>query len=157
MKASGQPQNDAQGIGPELRQLRYGVSRDLSVKPQDEGLLVMSGLGQDGQRWSHVMTRHAAQVLWFKLTTQLYPEKAEVVTSIVSTAPLMALSVSATLTTFVEVVPAEGGYTLVGRFQRSRWLAEITEDEARRLWATLDQLLYPVGWEGRTTKGRKIN
>lgn len=158
MKLSEQPDKDLAGMSPEPRQYRYGISRELAVSLQEnEFLLKLGGLGQDDQPWAHVMTRRVAQVLWFKLTTLLYPDKAAMVTSLATTAPLSALSLSPTLTTHIEVVPTEGGFTLVGRFQRSRWLAQVTEDDARQLWAILDQTLYPVGWEGRTNKGKKVN
>jgi hypothetical protein len=48
-------------------------------------------------------------------------------------------------------------YTLVGWIQRNTWRVQLTELEARRLWAALDLALYPVGWEGRQTKSKKLN
>ncbi len=140
------------------RQFKYGSSKELSVscKETDSQVLMLGGIGQDDQRWSHAVTRRAAQVLWFKLTELLYPDKAPIVTSLASTAPLSSLG-TGNQTTHVEVVKSGTEYTLVGRFQRTRWLVQLNELEVRRLWADLDKLLYPVGWEGRGKKNRQIN
>lgn len=140
------------------RQYQYGSSKELSVssKEPDSPILMLGGVGQDDQRWSHAMTRRAAQVLWFKLTELLYPDKATIVTSLAATAPLTALGPS-NHTTHVEVVKNGTEYTLVGRVNRTRWLVQVSELEVRQLWAELDKLLYPVGWEGREKKNRKMN
>lgn len=144
-------------MSTEPRQYRYGLSTNLFVSRKDsDHTLVLGGVGQDEQQWVHIMTRRAAQVLWYKLTSVLYPDKADMVTSMASTAPLQAMPTS-NLTTHIEVVQTENEYTLVGRIQRSRWLVQLTELEVRRLWAALDLALYPVGWEGRITKSKKIN
>lgn len=139
------------------RQYKYGLSTDLFVSRKDsDHTLVLGGVGQNEKQWVHVMTRRAAQVLWYKLTSLLYPDKADMVTSMASTAPLQ-VSATPNLTTHIEVVQTEHGYTLVGRIGRTRWLVQLTELEVRRLWAALDLALYPVGWEGRVTKTKKIN
>jgi hypothetical protein len=141
--------------GP-LRQ--YGFSTDLFVsRKESDQTLVVGGIGQGEQRWVHTMTQRAAQVLWFKLTQLLYPDKADMVTALAATAPLRPMD-STTVTTHVEAVKSDGDqYTLVGWIQRDTWRVQLTEIEARRLWAALDLALYPVGWEGRETKGKKLN
>lgn len=144
-------------MSSEPRQYRYGHSTDLFVsRKESDHTLVLGGVGQNEQRWAHIMSRRAAQVLWFKLTELLYPEKAQVVTSIATTAPL-TVPATRDLTTHIEVLKTDDGYTLVGRVQRMRWLVKLTELEVRRLWAALDLALYPVGWEGRITKSKKMN
>jgi hypothetical protein len=112
---------------------QYGLSTNLFISPKEnDQTLVLGGTGQEAQRWTHIITRRAAHVMWFKLTILLYPEKANMVTSLASTAPLRAPG-SPAITTHIEVVrSAEAQYTLIG------WM-------------------YPVGWEGRETKPKQLN
>lgn len=142
--------------GPVKRQ--YGQSTDLFVsRKESDQTLVLGGVGQEEQRWVHVITQRAAQVLWFKLTNLLFPEKSDVVTGLAATAPLRAPD-NNSITTHVEVVEnEEAQYTLVGWVQRNTWMVQLSELETRRLWAALDLALYPVGWEGRESKNTKIN
>jgi hypothetical protein len=137
---------------------QYGLSTDLFVsRKESDQTLVLGGVGQKEKRWVHIMTQRAAQVLWFKLTQLLYPDKAEMVTALAATAPLRSPS-SPSITTHGDIVRSgEDQYTLVGWIQRNTWRVELTELEARRLWAALDLALYPVGWEGRETKVKKLN
>ncbi|MBN2303358.1 MAG: hypothetical protein JXQ72_02700, partial [Anaerolineae bacterium] len=137
--------------GPVKRQ--YGQSTDLFVsRKESDQTLVLGGVGQEEQRWVHIITQRAAQVLWFKLTNLLFPEKSDVVTGLAATAPLRAPD-NNSITTHVEVVEnEEAQYTLVGWVQRNTWMVQLSELETRRLWAALDLALYPVGWEGRESK-----
>lgn len=137
---------------------QYGQSTDLFVsRKESDQTLVLGGVGQGEQRWVHVMTQRAAQVLWFKLTNLLFPDKSAVVTGLAQTAPLRAPD-NNSVTTHVEVVKnGEAVYTLIGWVERNTWMVQLTELETRRLWAALDLALYPVGWEGRESKGRKLN
>jgi hypothetical protein len=138
--------------------VQYGLSTDLFVsrKESDESV-VLGGVGEGEQRWVQVMTQRAAQLLWFRLTRLLYPEKADIVTGLAATAPLRS-SVSTTITTHMDAVKsAEARYTLVGWVQRDTWRVDLIELDARRLWAALDLVLFPVGWEGRETKSKKLN
>jgi hypothetical protein len=138
--------------------VQYGLSTDLFVsrKESDESV-VLGGVGEGEQRWVQVMTQRAAQLLWFRLTRLLYPEKADIVTGLAATAPLRS-SVSTTITTHMDAVKsAEAHYTLVGWVQRDTWRVDLIELDARRLWAALDLVLFPVGWEGRETKSKKLN
>ena len=136
---------------------QYGLSTDLFVSRKEaDQTVVLGGMGE-AQRWVHVLTQRAAHILWFKLTALLYPDKADVVTALATTAPLRSPT-SVTVTTHVEVVKSsEVEYTLVGWIQRNTWRVQLAEIDARRLWASLDLALYPVGWEGRTTKSQKLN
>lgn len=136
---------------------QYGISSDLFVsRKESDQTLVLGGVGQEEQRWVHVLSQRAAQLLWFKLTTLLYPEKAGTVTGLAVTAPLRAPTSS--ITTHVDVVrTSDQYYTVVGWFERESWLIMLSEIDARRLWAALDLVLFPVGWEGRETKPTKLN
>ncbi len=142
----------------ELSHQRHGPSTDLSVKKIKENThtLALDGMGENRRHWQHVLSRRAAQVLWAKLTMLLYPDKASLVLSRAATAPLNSNVFGRhALTTHVEVIQTEKGYTLIGRAHHARWTAQIAEGETRQLWAALDTLLYPVGWEGRTNVPRQ--
>lgn len=136
---------------------QYGRSTDLFVSQKEtDPTLVLGGTGQN-EAWVHVITRRAGQVLWFKMTLLLYPEKAEVVTGLATTAPLREIP-GADITTHIDVVHSgEDQYTMVGWVDRQTWRVLLTELECRRLWAALDLALFPVGWEGRVTKPKKLN
>ncbi len=142
----------------EISQQRHGPSTDLSVEKtgEDTHELRLGGMGEDQQRWQHLLNRRAAQVLWAKLTMLLYPDKASLVTSRAATAPLNSNVLSQqALTIHVEVIKGQESYTLIGRAHHSRWVAQLSEGEVRQLWAKLDTVLYPVGWEGRTNAPRQ--
>ena len=142
----------------EISQQRHGPSTDLSVEKNGEGVheLRLGGVGPDQKRWQHLLNRRAAQVLWAKLTMLLYPDKASLVTSRAATAPLNSSVLGQQgLTTHVEVIKTEEGYTLIGRARHARWTAQVAEDDVRKLWAKLDMVLYPVGWEGRSSAPRQ--
>jgi hypothetical protein len=138
--------------------VQHGLSTDLFVNRKDnEDSVVLGGVGEGEKRWVQVMTTRAAQLLWFRLTRLLYPEKADVVTGLAATAPLRS-PISPTITTHMDAVKsADSLYTLVGWVQRDTWRVELIELDARRLWAALDLVLFPVGWEGRETKAKKLN
>lgn len=136
---------------------QYGHSTEVFVsRRESDHSLVLGGMGQS-EPWVHVMTRRAAQVLWFKLTLLLYPEKATMVTGLATTAPLRMVT-GASVTTHVEVVHSGNDeYTLSGWYEQEAWRVQLTEQECRRLWAALDLALYPVGWEGRVTKPKALS
>ncbi len=142
----------------ETQRRQIGLSTDLTVSREEGDLTVMlGGVDQSEDRWSQVLTRRAAQVLWFKLTVLLYPDKSDMVTGLAVTAPLRAPS-NPEVTTHVEVVKGAGSqYTLVGWIQRNTWKVLLSEMDARRLWTALDVALFPVGWEGRRSGQKKLN
>ena len=143
---------------PEMFQQQHGPSTDLSVeKIGDDGHeLRLVGVGRDQKRWQHVLNRRAAQVLWTKLTSLLYPDKASLVISRAATAPLNSNVLGRRgLTTHVEVIKTQDGYTLIGRAYHARWTAQVAEEDVRKLWAKLDMALYPVGWGGRSSSPRQ--
>lgn len=139
----------------DFTQLRYGISRGVYVTPQSKGdSVVVGGEGRHYGRWSRALTRRAAHLLWFNLTRMLFPEKAPQVTGIAVTAPLRGFD-EPLLTTHVEVTrTADGFIEIIGWMGRDTWWARLPEAEGRNLWAKLDLLLYPVGWEGRDRKPR---
>ncbi len=138
-----------------LVQRRYGVSSDLFVSRKPEGeTIILGGRGRDGNLWTRVLTRRAAQVLWFTLTGLLFPERAQTVTAIAVTAPLRNQK-QPTVTSHVEVArTADGFVEVIGWAGTETWWVRLPEGEARSLWTKLDIALYPVGWEGRTKTAR---
>lgn len=131
----------------------YGLSTNLFVSRKSSGeSLVMGGVGEDSGRWTRVLSIRAAQMLWFHLTQVLFPEKSEIVTALVSTAPLRS-STLPTITTHMAVDPVEeGGVEIVGWVGDNTWWVRLTDYEARRFWTALDLALYPVGWQGKKTR-----
>jgi hypothetical protein len=137
---------------------QYGLLTDLTVSCEESDLTLMLGGTAEGEcPWSQVLTQRAAQLLWFKLTVLLYPEKSDMVTGLATTAPLRAPS-NPDITTHVEVAKsASAQYTLVGWMQRNTWKVLLSEMDARRLWTSLDMALFPVGWEGRRSGRKTLN
>ncbi len=133
-------------------QRRYGDSTEVFVLSKQQGdSVVVGGVGADG-RWMRVLTRRAAQLLWFNLTGLLFPEKSRQVTGIAVTAPLRGRE-RPSVTHHLEVVRTADNYIeVLGWAEKDTWWARLPEYEARNLWTKLDLLLYPVGWEGRNSK-----
>jgi hypothetical protein len=91
-------------------------------------------------------------MLWYHLTRMLFPEKSDAVTALVSTAPLRS-EARPTVTTHVVVERTEDGdYEVMGWVGDQNWWLRLTEAEARPFWSALDVALYPVGWEGRSSR-----
>lgn len=131
----------------------YGLSTNLFVSRKAHGdSLVVGGIGENENRWTRVLSQRAAQMLWYHLTRQLFPEKSDMVTALVSTTPLRGDHMP-TITTHMTVETRdEGGFDIVGVVGEQTWWVRLTEYEARRFWTALDIALYPVGWQGRKTK-----
>lgn len=145
-------------MNPQPLRVQYGLSTDLFVsRKESDDTVVLGGIGEGEQRWVQIITQRAAQILWFRLTRLLYPEKADVVTGLAATAPLRATLIDSVTTHMDAVKSGDAQYTLVGWVQRDTWRVDLTELDARRLWAALDLVLFPVGWEGRETKNKKLN
>ena len=130
----------------------YGCARDVFVSRKPTGdSLVVGGCAEDGRRFARVLTNGAARVMWFHLTCWLYPEHAEKVTAMVPTAPLRSVDQPA-ITSHVAVArnPNEP-FQITGWGGSEDWRLCLSDDEAQRLWRSLDLLLHPVGWQGRHT------
>ena len=127
----------------------YGISTSVFVNRKRSGdSLVMGGVDSNDTRWTRVLSHRAAQMLWFHLTSHLFPEKSAIVTALVSTAPLRGDS-RPTITTHMTVEQLEGGdFDIVGWVGDQTWWIQLNPHEARRLWTALDIALYPVGWKG---------
>lgn len=135
-----------------FHQRRYGESSALFVLPKTQGdSVVVGGMGAEG-RWFRVLTKRAAQLLWFNLTGILFPERARQVTGIAVTAPIRGTD-KPSVTYHLEVTRTADNYIeIIGWVGHDTWWTRLPEHEARHLWTKLDQLLFPVGWEGRNNK-----
>lgn len=129
---------------------KLGLSSDLFVSrlPKGDSLVVGGKINgkDDESKWTRILSRRAAHLLWYRLTLLLFPEKAKLVTAIVATAPLRP-STGPTVTTHIEVVPTDDSYyDISGMMGNVTWWVKLSNFEARRLWAALDMTLYPDGW-----------
>ena len=134
----------------------YGLSTDLFVHRKSSGeSIVVGGTAEDKSRWTRVLSQRAAQMLWFYLTQLLFPEKSDMVTALVTTAPLRSADLP-TVTTHTTVDrTADGGFEIMGWVGDQTWLVRLNSDETRRFWSALDIALYPAGWQGATSKNKQ--
>lgn len=139
----------------EKHQEDFGLCKDLFVSSRpDDQTIVIGGVYQKdnaSENWNRILNKRAAHLLWFRLTSALFPEKAQQVTALVSTAPLSAMTLSPIITTHTDVVlSANEFYEIKGVMGKTTWTARMNSLEARRLWTSLDLALYPNGWEGNS-------
>jgi hypothetical protein len=129
---------------------KYGLSTNLFVsRKANTDSIIIGGVAEDTSRWVRVLSQRAAQMLWFHLTRYLFPEKSDMVTALVTTAPLRSASLP-TITTHVGVERVENGsFELTGWVGDQNWQVCINDYEAQRFWTALDIALYPVGWQGK--------
>ncbi len=129
------------------------VCIDVEVSSAHDGqVILMSGTFQDNAEWQQTLTKRAGHLLWSRLTTLLFPEKAQKVTAIVSTVPLSEFSLDPDISTHVEVDYTDDDYyRLTGLGGREKWRVLLNSQLVRRLWTALDIVLYPDGWETKTT------
>lgn len=130
----------------------YGLSNNLFVSRKAGGeSIVIGGIAENAARWTRVLTQRAAQMLWFNLTQLLFPDKSDMVTAMVMTAPLRSSDLP-TITTHVTVDQAKNGnFEVTGWIGSQTWMLALDAIEARRFWTALDIALYPVGWQGQSS------
>jgi hypothetical protein len=126
----------------------YGLACNLFVAPKtNTHSLVIGGMAEDTSRWTRVVSRRAAVLLWYALTQHLFPEKAVRVTALVQTMPARAVE----LPTITHHLQAErltnGMFEIAGRVSGQLWTMRLTVSEAQRLWDALDVALNPKGWQ----------
>jgi hypothetical protein len=132
----------------------YGLSSNLFVSRKAGGeSVIVGGTAEDNTRWTRVLSQRAAQMLWFHLTRFLFPEKSAMVTALVTTAPFRGSDMP-TITTHMTVdkLP-DGGFEIAGWVGEQNWWVRLSDYEAQRFWTALDIALYPVGWQGASSKG----
>jgi hypothetical protein len=134
-------------VEPSHNAVDLGKVNNLAViqKPGVSETLLMVGQSQGG-RWARIMTRGAAQTLWFHLTQILYPRAASQLTQRAQTAVLRK-SDAPTITSFVEVFHMEDRHMirLRGIGGVEEWLIYFDYEEAHELWAGLERILKVVG------------
>jgi hypothetical protein len=137
---------------------KYGFSTGLFVTPKTGGeSIVVGGVAEDASRWTRVLSKGAAQMLWSHLARLLYPEQSDKATAAVMTAPIRNAALP-TVTTYMVVTKREGdnvGFEIVGwAGSIPVWRADLTVEEAQRFWSALDIALYPVGPQGSKTPNK---
>lgn len=90
-----------------------------------------------------VLTRGAAQTLWFHLVNILYPDKADEFTTGVSTAMLRPAD-APMITSWVEVLYDENTQIIVlnGAGGAEAWSIQFTPEVGYGLWTSLERALY---------------
>lgn len=130
----------------ESKMVDLGFVNNLTVikKPGASETLLLIGQAQSG-RWVRVMTRGAAQTLWFHLTTILYPRAAGQITHRAATAVLRR-STDPLITNFFEVTNYEDRkqIRLRGLGGEEEWLIYFTHEDGYELWAGLEKILDVV-------------
>jgi hypothetical protein len=128
----------------------YGLVSNLFVSRKASGdSLIIGGVAEDASRFARVLSQRAAQMLWFHMTRLLFPDKSDMVTALVSTAPLRSPALP-TITTHVAVDKLEEeGVEVTGWAGEQTWVMRLNDYEAHRLWTALDIALYPVGWQNK--------
>jgi len=131
----------------------YGLSTQIFVNRKASGdSIVIGGLAADTTRWTRVLSQRAAQMLWFHLARLLYPEKSDMITALIATAPLRDAT-RPTITTHMTVDSLEsGGYEIAGWIDGNSWQTQLDEPDAQQFWSALDIALYPMGWQGQDSK-----
>jgi len=123
-------------------QRSYGrtVSPFACLKPNSESVL-LGGIGDDGERWTRVITSRAARLLWYHLGAMLDPERfAEHVIGL-GTVPIRSAGLP-NITSDFHIDPIDsGGCEVLGRGSGSEWSARFESEGARQLWAALDDIL----------------
>lgn len=139
-----------------------GLSTNLFVNPLPHGdIVVIGGTVADEQntsvKWTRILSRRAAHLLWYHLTRLLFPEKAPFVTAIAMTAPIRNAA-KPTITSHIEAEKSdEHRFDIMGVMGNNRWGFEADAYEAQRLWAGLDRALYPDGWQEEEKEKEKTS
>lgn len=135
--------------------IEYGPCSNLLVRQdKDNNVIYLSGVGKLSNQWVHPTTQRAVHHLWFSLTHLLFPEKANVVTSMAGTAMISAPQPGITSHFEVKRDPQTNSFVVVGWIGEHLWSFHMNGENAHQLWTALDRMLYPAGWEGTTTTHR---
>lgn len=129
------------------RGVDLGFVTNLAIikKPGSDDLLMMVGQSEQAGRWVKVITKGAAQALWFHLTQYLYPRAAAQITPRAATAVLRPSS-SPTVTPFMEATNFEDKkiVRVRGLGSLEEWVIYFTHEEGFELWAALEKMLNAV-------------
>jgi hypothetical protein len=129
------------------RVIDLGIVTNLAIiqKPGASETLLIVGMSEMVGRWARVMTRGAAQALWFHLTHILYPRAAVQITPRAATAALRHTD-APTVTSFLEVKALEQEKIIAmrGLGGLEAWVVRFSYDEGHELWASLEKILDSV-------------
>ncbi len=129
------------------RVIDLGIVTNLAIiqKPGVSETLLIVGRSETVGRWARVMTRGAAQALWFHLTHILYPRAAVQITPRAATAAFRH-SDAPTITSFLEVKALEQEKIIAirGLGGLEAWIVRFSYDEGHELWASLEKILDSV-------------
>lgn len=123
-----------------------GLVNSLSVaeKPGTEDRLMLMGSTTDAQRWMKVVTKGAAQTLWFYLTQILFPRAADQLTPRAATAMLTPVKKEEATASFLVKANEEREMILVQALGDPPWKIYFSYEEGRELWASLEDILDAV-------------
>ncbi len=128
----------------------FGLIHHLEVTFEPETQIAeFSGQQDTQQDFYMLLTKRSTHLLWYRLTSALFPHEAQTLTSLADTAPLQAVDGHPMVTTIRLKRADDGLFYISGETYRDTWHLSLTAQDAERLWATLDVLLHPTGWQGR--------
>lgn len=110
-------------------------------KPEGESFL-LGGEGENMVRWTRVLTPRAMKLLWFRLGTELFPDKMHEHASDLNTLPIRSIhQPSITSDLHLDKTP-EGEFEIIGRNGSMSWSARLADASAQQLWSVVDHLLH---------------
>lgn len=120
----------------------YGFSRETYVLRKGGGdTFIIGGVCADGTRWTRVLSKRAAQMLWFHLARFLFPADADDVTAGLPTAMLRGVNLPS-ITQHILLEPTDrGSIEITGYTSAGAWTAQLVDQEVQRLWISLDQVM----------------
>ena len=124
-----------------------GLVGNLAIirKPSAPDKLLFVGTSQEHARWVRVITRGAAQTLWFHLTHILYPRAADQITPRAATAMLRPPDApNLTTSFFVHHDKDKRMIKVQGIGSKLGWMMHFPMDEGYELWASLEDILDSV-------------
>ncbi len=123
-------------------QRSYGrtVSPFACLKPNSESVL-LGGIGDDGERWTRVITSRAARLLWYHIGSMLDPERFAQHIIGLGTVPIRSAGLPNITSDFHIDFTDSGGCEVLGRGSGSDWSALFEPESVRQLWTALDDLL----------------
>jgi len=130
----------------------FGLLRDLDVfTERDERLVTLQGVSDEGGGVgvAFTLSYYAAHECWFQLTQILYPNEAPSMTDMPTQVPSRSAD-GRPVTKRITATAADNGFlNVIGTTASGQWQIHLTDTNSKRLWAKLDVVLFPVGWQGR--------
>jgi hypothetical protein len=119
----------------------YGYSQEMYVLRKGGDTFVLGGVTQDGSRWTRVLSKRAAQMLWFHMSRLLFPTEADDVTAGLPTAMMRGVSLPSITQHMVLEAGEQGGIEITGYTSAGTWSVQLVDAEVQRLWLSLDQAM----------------